>query len=89
MTSPKEQFLKSVHREAHEKWSTTVAAEAARDAALLQFIHEQPDVIDPSRSWDQHSRLLGARRILDILYNLWAKDEPAKATRFPNIKPPS
>lgn len=87
--TPKEQFLTSAHREPLEKWATTASGQSARDTALLQFVHEQPGAIDPSRAWDQHCQLVGARRILEILFNLWAKDEPSKGMKLPVLKPPS
>lgn len=89
MIPPKETFLKGPHRETLEKWATSVPGEAARDAAILQFVHELHTPIDPSKSWDQGSQLAGAKRILDILYNLWAKEEQTKAMRLPSLKPPS
>lgn len=85
----REIFLNSPHRKAHETWVGTAAAEAARDAALLLLVHEQPTALNPDRGWDSHSQLVGARRVMEILFKLHLPEEQPKITRLPNIKPPS
>lgn len=84
----KEMFLNSPHREAHQKWVESAAADAARDAALVLLMLEQPASPDPSRGWDSHSQLVGARRVLEILFRLHLKDEAAKGLKLPVLKPP-
>lgn len=86
--TPKEIFLKGPHKEAHEKWVGTNAADAARDTALLLFVQEQPIARNPDQGWDSHSQLIGARRVLEILFKLHLPEEEPKITKLPNIKPP-
>lgn len=88
MAKPKEAFLKSAHRENHERWATTISAEAARDAALLEFVALLDRPIDPSKSWDNGCRIDGAKQILDILFNLHTKDTMPAPARFTSLKPP-
>ena len=84
----KEIFLKGPHREAHEKWCATNAADAARDAALLLFVQEQPATRTLDQGWDCHSQILGAKRVLEILFTLHLQPELGKTTQFKNLKPP-
>lgn len=84
----REIFLKSPHREPHERWVATNAADAARDTALLLFVQEQPLARNPDHGWDCHSQLIGARRVLEILFKLHLPEEEPKITKLPNIKPP-
>jgi hypothetical protein len=85
-TTPKELFLASPHREEWERIVGTKTALAAKDAALLQFIYEQPDGSGPSDAWDQHSQLAGAKKMLRLLFNLHLKETskpPIKLTQLP------
>lgn len=83
----KEMFLNSPHREAHQKWVESAAADAARDAAFLMFAIEASAARSPDL--DAHSQLVGARKVLDILFRLHLKDEPPKRTTLTNLKAPS
>lgn len=84
----RELFLNSPHRKAHEAWVGTTAAEAARDAALLLLVHEQPTIRTLDQGWDAHSQIIGARRVLEILFKLHLPEEAPKLMRLPNIKAP-
>lgn len=86
--TPKEKFLTLPDiRSDWERITQTKAAEVAMEAALLQFVHEQPDGAEaPGAAWDQHSQLVGAKKVLRILFNLHLKEqpvEPMKLTRLP------
>lgn len=85
---PAENFRKGSYRESLERWVTTKDAEAARDAALLEFISEQPPGDSPASAWDRHSQLVGARRIMDILFQLPFKEEAKEGFKLPNLKSP-
>ena len=87
--SPKEAFAKGPHKENHRKWAESASAEVARDAALLEFVMNQPDGSDLAKGWDAHSQLVGAKRILGILFNLHLQEEPPKPTRLTTLRPPS
>lgn len=85
----REIFLNSPHREQHERWVNTASADAARDAALVLFMLEQPVARNPDAGWDSHSQMIGARRVLEILFHLHLKEEQPKAMKLPNLKGPS
>lgn len=68
--SPKQAFLESPHKISHEKFVQTESFQTACDYALLVLVQEQPHAPDPSKGWDSHSQLIGARRVLDILKSL-------------------
>lgn len=87
--TPKAAFIQNSQlRDDWEKITATKAAEAARDAALLQFVHEQPDANSPATSWDAHSQLVGAKKMLTILFNLHLKEEPRPAMKLTQIPIP-
>lgn len=87
--TPKAAFIaNSQMRDDWEKIVTTKAAEAARDAALLQFVHDQPDANAPATAWDAHSQLVGAKKMLKILFNLHLVEEPQRAPRLQQIPIP-
>jgi len=85
---PKEAFLKGPHRENHERWATTISAEAARDAAMLEFVALLDRPSDPSKSWDQGCRIDGAKQMLDILLSLHLKDNPQTGMRLNQLPIP-
>lgn len=87
--TPKESFLQSPHRQAHEAWTGTQAAEAARNSALLQFVNDLDRPSDPSKSWDQGCMIAGAKKVLEILFALHIKEEPKTFARMTILPPPS
>lgn len=52
--------------------------QVACEYALLALLQEQPEAIDPSKGWDSHSQLVGARRVLEILKTLHQPEEASK-----------
>lgn len=52
--------------------------QAACEYAILQFIEEQPNANEPTKHWDAHAQLVGARKILTILKTLADPVEPPK-----------
>jgi hypothetical protein len=88
--TPKEAFLANkTLKEEHQKYMMTKAADAARDAALLQFIAEQPRGGSGGEAWDSHSHLVGARRYIEIFFNLHVPEEPQNRTKLPSLRPPA
>ena len=85
----KEIFLKSPHREPHEKWTMSADAEAARDAAMLEFVAQQPRGTNVSEAWDLHCQLIGAKRYAEILFSIHLRDETPKPTKLATLRPPS
>lgn len=88
MPTPKEAFIATPHRQDWERITQTKAAEAARDAALLQFVYDQPDANAPAASWDAHSQLVGARKMLNLLFNLHLKEEPRTPMKLTHLPIP-
>lgn len=90
MATPKENFIaNAVQRDEFEKIMGTKTMQSARDAALLQFVMEQPREMEVNKAWDAHSQLVGARRMLDILFNLHLAQQTPKQERMPTLRPPS
>ena len=88
MRTPKQRFVESPARLEFEKLSAKPEFEEGIAAALLQLQHEMPEPIDPSRGWDQASRLAGAKRFVEILTSIHLKDEPRKLDSLPKLRSP-
>lgn len=90
-TTPKQSFIsENTTRDEFEKLIGSKTMLKARDAALLQFVHEQPREQEVNKAWDAHSQLIGARRMLDIFFNLHLVElPPPKAERLPSLRIPS
>lgn len=88
MTTPKESFLASAHRPDWEKIVNTKAAQEARNAALLEFVSNQPAANSPAIAWDAHSQLVGARAILDLLFSMHLKEEPKEPLKMTHLPIP-
>ena len=89
MRSPKQIFLASAHRKAHEDWATTQSAEHAVMMALAQMESEMPETLaDVSKSWDYGAQMIGARRLAEILLNLHIPEPERKHVAFPYLPPP-
>lgn len=89
--TPKQSFIKLQElRSALEKFVVSKEAGEARNYALLQFIEEQPNgtMISPNESCDRFNQLLGARKVLEILYDLPFATAERKFDRLPNLAPP-
>jgi len=84
--SPRQRFCESAHRSSHEKLVITEAFQIACEYALLTLVSELPEASDPSRGWDSHSQLTGARRVLDILKTLHKLPEKPKGLKSPTLK---
>jgi hypothetical protein len=71
-------FCESQHRVGHEKITMTESFQAACDYSLLALLEEMPEAADPSKGWDSHSQMIGARRVLDILKTIHQPIKPPK-----------
>jgi len=66
------------------------AFDAAAEYALLAYIEELPNTdSDPNGAWTQHAKVMGARRVLEILRVLHIPVEPPPRFKPPTLKPPS
>ena len=68
MINPKETFLNSVYRQPFENITASPAFQCACDYALLELLTQLPPTVDPL--CDNHSQMVGARKVIDILQNL-------------------
>lgn len=69
--TPKQTFIDSNYRLDHEQTTKKPSFNAACDYALLEMLNLQPlNVSDPSKGWDAHSQMVGARKVLEILKTL-------------------
>jgi hypothetical protein len=90
MKTAREAFLASPDRAEFEKMATTLPFEAACRAALLVYIEEQHIVeFDPNQACAGHHRIMGARKVLDMLREIHLKIEPPKPDRPRQLRPPS
>jgi hypothetical protein len=77
--SPKQRFLKSPFAKVHAELAVSESFIVALEYALLEMVNQLPMVTDPSKQWDCHSQLIGARRYIDTLKGLATPHpEPAK-----------
>ena len=88
MRSPRQKFFESPFRKGFEDIANKPEFEEAVFAALLELQNEQLEPVDPSKGWDQASRLAGARRFVQILSSLHLKEEAPKMQRLTALKPP-
>ena len=84
----KDSFLKSAERENWERLASSKTFEVACDAALLDLLLEQPEHGTPEKGWDAHSRMMGAKRLIEILSKLHLKDVPPEPMKMRNLPPP-
>ena len=78
MKSPRERFLETKFAKSHADLAVSDGFQLACEYATLQFISEQPSANEPTKHWDAHAQLVGARKILEILKTLADPVEPAK-----------
>jgi hypothetical protein len=88
MRTPRQKFFESAFRKPYEDIVNRVEYEEALNAALLELQVEMLEPTDPSKSWDQGSRLAGARRFVQILSSLHLRDEPPKVQKLTQLRPP-
>jgi hypothetical protein len=84
--TPKQAFIESKHRKEHEDTTQKQSFQVACDYALLVLIQDQPEAIDPSKGWDSHSQLVGARKVLNILKTLHLPEAESKPVKQPKLK---
>lgn len=94
MKNSKELFQSSPSFQAFKAMRESAAFEPACNAALLGLIESMPTSGDPSKSWDAHCQITGARKAFEILSNLHVPEEREKPTPQPtpydnlsNLKP--
>lgn len=78
MKTPRDRFQETKHAKSHADLAVSDGFQSACEYAILQFVAEQPNANEPTKHWDAHAQLIGARRILDILKTLADPVEPAK-----------
>ena len=84
----KDTFISSEHRLKWEEVSQSPYFQAACDYALLTMVEQQDgDGLNPSQSWDAHSQLVGARRLVAILKNLHVKRREPEPLKWDQLKP--
>jgi hypothetical protein len=83
--TPKQAFIESSHCKDHAIVTGTESFQAACEYSLLAFLQEQPEAIDPSKGWDSHSQMIGARRVLEILKTLHQQEEVQKPVKPPTL----
>lgn len=87
--TPKQRFLISPHRKAHEQWTDTAAAKAALEAALAEYVDGFGAAVDEFTAVSCYNRMLGAKTVLRILANLHLPEQEAKREPLANLRPPS
>lgn len=85
INTPKQSFIDSPHRKDHEATTQKPSFQAACDYALLVLLQSQPDAADPSKGWDSHSQMIGARKVLDILKTLHQVEAESKPVKQPAL----
>ena len=86
--TPKEKFIASPHKPAHEKVTDTASFKAAVEAALAEFVYQQTEDGTPLSCTMQHNQLIGAKAVLSILENLHVPYQKPNRESFPSLKPP-
>ena len=79
--TPKQAFIESEYRLDHEVTTKKESFKVACDYALLVLVQEQGEASDPSKGWDSHSQIVGARKVLEILKTLPQVEEEKKPVR--------
>lgn len=88
MRTPRQKFFESTFRKGFEEIANRPEFEEAVLAALLELQMELPEPVDPSRGWDQASRLAGARRFVQILSSIHLKEEEKAKMKLPTLTAP-
>lgn len=83
--TPKQAFIDSPHRKDHEVTAQKQSFQAACDYALLVLLQSQPEATDPSKGWDSHSQMIGARKVLNILKTLHLPEAESKPVKQPTL----
>lgn len=89
LRTPKERFIASAHKVAHEKVTDTPAFKAALEAALAHFVYLQTEDGTPLACTMAHNQLIGAKAVLGILENLHLPPQPVTREKFPSLRAPS
>lgn len=81
LRSPKERFLASTYSGQWGKVCRTEVFEEALHAALAEVQHSMPQHCDvPQQACDAHQQMIGARKLADTLYSLYAPTTTPKTT---------
>lgn len=84
--TPKQTFIDSGHRLEHEQTTKKPSFNAACDYALLEMLQLQPlNVADPSKGWDAHSQMVGARKVLELLKTLHQVELEKNPSKQPTL----
>lgn len=83
--TPKQAFIESQHKVEHAKTTEKESFQVACEYSLLSLLQEQPEAIDPSKGWDSHSQIVGARRVLEILKSIHLPEEASKPVKPPTL----
>ena len=71
-------FAQSGHKDEFAKWAGTITFDLAIEYALLGMAQEMPDEMDPNSAWTNYAKLMGAKRVLQILRELHLPEETPK-----------
>lgn len=87
--SPKKRFIANKDAAAaHDNFVRTGPVIASLETALLEMIYLQPSSDNPSKAWDAHSRLEGAKQFIRIWQNLSREPKPLpklSSDHLPNV----
>jgi hypothetical protein len=83
--TPRQAFIESPHKIEHAKTVNLESFHVACEYSLLALLQEQPEATDPSKGWDSHSQMIGARRVLEILKSLHQVEEVQKPVKPPTL----
>ncbi len=84
--SAKTLFQKSLGFVDFKTFRASAGWEAARNAALLEFVESLPaSVADPGKSWDSYCQIIGGRAVLDIFSRLHEPDEKPTPQAWPTL----
>lgn len=87
--SPKQKFIGSPHKAAHEAWAASAVGDTACDYALLELAQSFPSIIiDPATAAAAQQQMAGARVFVEILLNLHKPEPAIEPRKWPTLKSP-
>lgn len=86
MRSAKDLFQSSPAYKDYQQMIASPAFEPACNAALLAMIEDMPQAVsEPSKSWDAHCQIVGARNLIQKLSELHVPDNEDKRQKWPEL----
>jgi hypothetical protein len=87
MRTSKQLFQSSAAFKEFQTMLASPSFEPACHAALASFVESLPtSTAEPSKSWDAHCQIVGARRVLEILSTLHEPDTTPTPQKWPTLK---